>query len=429
MLERRVELAPDEPARLGALQKLGAVYAERLKEPPAAARTWRRVLDASPGHARALRVLRESYFAANDWDGLEELYASQNDWEGLADFLTVGGRQGDRAPREARALVPRRQGLRGQARDARARDAFLRARAHRRSPADARAAARLVPTYEKEEQWSRLPALNEILLGAAEGDEEQVAWLKKLAAVSGGPLADKNAAVGYARRAYELSSDDENLELLESWSRAAASWGAFVEAVEARLKRKKGLNAESRRALRLKLAGVYARELAKLDEAVAVYRELVELDPTDLDTVAAFDEILRANGRKDDLRWLLQLRADQVEGEAKADIFEEWATLEEEVFGDPARAIELFRKVDRDLEPARRRDARPRASSPRRGRSTARPPRSSPGTAMSERRARRARSAEVELAQLYLDRSSPSRCSRSTRASARSSSAPTTPTR
>jgi tetratricopeptide (TPR) repeat protein len=88
VLERRVDAAPDDAARLVALQKLGAVYAERLKDPAAAARTWRRVLSLSPGHAKALRVLRESYVAANDWDGLEELYASQSDWEGLVDFLS-----------------------------------------------------------------------------------------------------------------------------------------------------------------------------------------------------------------------------------------------------------------------------------------------------------------------------------------------------
>src|SRR6185369_14755033 len=83
VLERRIEGAADDATRLASLQKLGAVYAERLKDPTAAARTWRRVLSLSPGHAKALRVLREAYVAANDWDGLEELYASQSDWEGL----------------------------------------------------------------------------------------------------------------------------------------------------------------------------------------------------------------------------------------------------------------------------------------------------------------------------------------------------------
>jgi tetratricopeptide (TPR) repeat protein/DNA-directed RNA polymerase subunit F len=115
--------------------------------------------------------------------------------------------------------------------------------------------------------------------------------------------------------------------------------------VEARLKKKKGLTNPLKRSLRLKLAEVYARELGKLDEAVASYRDLVESDPTDTDTIQTLDQILRSTGRKDDLRWLFQLRADQVEGTARGEIFEEWATLEEEVFGDAKAACELLRKV------------------------------------------------------------------------------------
>src|SRR5262249_47947024 len=158
------------------------------------------------------------------------------------------------------------------------------------------------------------------------------------ASVTGGPLADKTSALGYARRAYELAPDAEGLELLESWSRASGSWGSFVEAVEARLKKEKGLTPLLKRELKLKLAEAYARELSKLDAAAAPYREPVEADPSDTETVQALDALLRANSRKDDLRWLLALRAEQVEGEARAEIFEEWASLEEEVFGDPGKA-------------------------------------------------------------------------------------------
>jgi golgin subfamily B member 1 len=343
VLERRIDAAPDDAARLGSLQKLGAVYAERLKDPAAAARTWRRVLALSPGHAKALRVLRESYVAANDWEGLEELYASQSDWEGLVDFLSGAADKAtepavklDISFRAARIFEER---LHAPERATRSYERVLSV-----SPKDARAAAALVPIYEKEEKWSRLPALYEVLLGASDDDVEKIAILRKLASVTGGPLADKVAALGYTRRAYELAPDAEGLSLLESWSRGAGSWGPFVEAVEARLK-KGGLEPAERRSLRQRLAEVYARELSKLDEAVAAYRELVEADPSDAETVAALDELLRANERKDDLRWLFELRSKQVEGEARADVLEEWATLEEEVFGDAAQAISLYRRV------------------------------------------------------------------------------------
>ena len=344
VLERRVDAAPDDAARLVSLQKLGAVYAERLKDPAAAARTWRRVLVLSPGHAKALRVLRESYVAAGDWDGLEELYASQGDWEGLVDFLSSAADKAtepqvklDISFRAARIFEEK---LHAPERATRSYERVLSV-----SPTDARAAAALVPIYEKEEKWSRLPALYEVLLGSSGDDVEKVAILRKLASVTGGPLADKAAALGYARRAYELAADAEGLELLESWSRGAGSWGPFVQAVEARLKKGGDLQADERRSLRLKLAEVYARELGKLDEAVAAYRELVEADPGDAETIGALDALLRANERKDDLRWLLDLRVGQAEGEARADVLEEWAALEEEVFGDQAQAIALLRKV------------------------------------------------------------------------------------
>lgn len=352
VLERRVDAAPDDGARLAALQKLGTVYAERVKDPVAAARTWRRVLALSPGHAKALRVLRESYVAAGDWDGLEELYASQKDWEGLVDFLsTAADKTSDPEQKltiSFRAARIFEQELRTPERAARSYERVLSV-----DPKNVKAASALVPIHEKEEKWARLPALYEVLLGAAAEDAERVGYLRKLAHVSGGPLADKATAIGYARRAYELSYAQDELDLLEMLSRSAGSWSAFVEAVQGRLKNAEGLAADQARALRLELADVFARELGQLDEAVTTYRALLDADPTDAETIQALDALLRANGRKDDLRWLFELRASQAEGDAKAEVIEEWATLEEEVFGDAAQAIALLRKVI-ELDPTRR---------------------------------------------------------------------------
>lgn len=351
VLERRVDLAGDDTARVAALQKLGAVYADRLKDPVLAAKTWRRILDLQPGHARALRVLREAYVASGDWEGLEELYASQNDWEGLVDFLssaadrsTDGEQKVDVSFRAARIYEEK---LGAPARAARSYERVLSVR-----PSDVRAARALLPLYEEEEKWARLPALYEILLGATDDVGERVKMLRRLAAVTGGPLADKNAALLHAQRAYDLAPDDDGLSLLESWSRTAGSWAAYVEALEGRLK-DKSIDADARRSFRLRLAEVYARELERIDEAVAVYRELLDADPTDFECVQALDSILRASGRRDDLRWLFELRSKQVEGSDRADVLEEWAAIEEEVFGDAQKAIALLRQVS-DLDPERR---------------------------------------------------------------------------
>ena len=70
------------------MQKLGTVYAEHIQDAEKAVRAWRRVLELSPGHSRALRVLREAYLGSGDFDSLEELYGSQNDWDGLSEVLS-----------------------------------------------------------------------------------------------------------------------------------------------------------------------------------------------------------------------------------------------------------------------------------------------------------------------------------------------------
>jgi tetratricopeptide (TPR) repeat protein len=343
VLERRAGVTADQAAKLAILQKLGAVYSDRLKDAAAATRTWRRVLELAPGQAKALRVLREAYVASGDFDALEELYSAQDDWESLADFLSSSADKATEAQPKIelsfRAAAVYEGKLGAPERSTRSYERVLAA-----DPGNARAARALVPIYEKEERWVRLPALYEILLGVAESDDERVATLRRLASVTGGPLSDRAAALGYARRAYELAPTEQSLDALEAASRAASNWVPFVEAIEARLSAPLE-DAAAERTLRKKLANAYARELGRLDEAVVSYRKLVEADPTDDETLREFDGLLRGAERKDDLRWLFELRVRTSAPGDRARTYEEWATLEEDVFGNPKEAIALYRKA------------------------------------------------------------------------------------
>ena len=234
-LERREKTAADDGVRLVALQKLGTVYAEHLNDPKAAARAWRRVLALSPGHQRALRVLRDACLASGDFDGLVELYAAQNDWEGLAEVLSsAADRAKDAALRtdlSYRAASVYEDKLGQPERAFRSYERVLAA-----DPNDSRAARALLPLYEKDEKWGRLPALYENLIGRAESVDEKLELLRRLVEISGKQLSDKRAAANYARRAYELAPDSPMaLDILEDASRAAGTWDAFVEALQTRL--------------------------------------------------------------------------------------------------------------------------------------------------------------------------------------------------
>jgi tetratricopeptide (TPR) repeat protein len=365
-LERRAVLATDNATRLAVLQKLGSVYSDRLGDPAKAASAWKRVLEAQPGHPKALRVLRDSHLATGDYDGLVDLYAQSGDWEGLVEVLSGAADKAtdpdlkiDLSLRSARIYEGK---LNAPERAFRAYERVLSVH-----PEDARAASALVPLYEKDEKWGRLPALYEALLGKATDVAEKLTLLDKLVQVTGHQLQDRVAAFKWATKAYELTPDRPGaLEALEEAARASGQWEGFVEAIRARLatfepsaagaarpkkKKKRDENggparsAEGRRLLRGKLAQVLGREMARVDDAIETYRALIEEDDTDEAAVQSLDRLLRETDRTDDLRWLFELRVERANTALKIDLLSEWALLEEEAFGSPERAIALYKRL------------------------------------------------------------------------------------
>lgn len=345
-LERRADLTDDPAAKLVVLQKLGTVYADRLQDHAGALRVWRRVLELSPGHAKALRILRDSYLAIGDYDGLTELYGQSSDWEGLVEVLSAAA---DRATDVTlkidlsfRAAAIYENELKSAERAFRAYERVLSVR-----PDDRRAAAALVPLYEREEKWARLPSLYEVLLAHSDSEPEKRALYKKLAIVTGHKLADKAAAFRYAVKAFELAPAEPGaVRDLEEWARASGEWAGFVQALEVR-SHAAGADYDERRALRLKLAEVSATHVGKSDDAIAAYRELVMTNEEDEEAIVALDRLLRAvPDRREDLRWLFRLRTNRAgTADAKVAILSEWALLEEEAFAAPTEAISLYREI------------------------------------------------------------------------------------
>lgn len=344
VLEQRVLHEGGDDAKVVVLQKLGALYADRLGDPARAMGAWRRLLSIAPGHTKTLRTLRDALLAARDYDGLTELYATSGDWEGLVEVLSgAADKASDPAEKvelSFRAADVYAGKLGAPERAFRAYERVLSVR-----PNDLRAAAALVPLYERDEKWSRLPSLYETLLASAREPEEKLELLQKLANVSGQHLHDRNAAFEYTRKAYELSPGaDGALERFEKVARTAGQLEAFVETIR-RAASDASLDAGERRALKLRVADALGAELGKLDEAIDLHRALVVEDERDERAVQMLDKLLRAHDRRDELRWLYETRVSRANTAAKIDLLLEWATLEEEVFAAPEEAIRIYRDL------------------------------------------------------------------------------------
>ena len=343
VLEKRVDLAADDTARLAALQKLGAVYTDRLGDNEGASRAWTRVLELAPTHPKALRVLRDRYLETNDLDALMAMYERIKDFEGLAEVLSSAADKATdpdvKIDLSFRAAAVYRDRLSAPERAFRAYERVLAVR-----PDDERAALALVPLYEVDEKWGRLPPLYEVLLRHEKADEVRLALYEKLVVTSGERLHDRPTAFAWARKAYELAPTREGaLERLEAIARTSGKWVELCDILRARLEG--NVPAEEARSLRLELARIKASELSDVDEAVGIYKELLHADPSDEEVGSRLDGLLRAEGRHDDLRWLLRLRVDRADPESKAELLLEWATLEEDVLLNNERAIALFREL------------------------------------------------------------------------------------
>lgn len=344
VLERRADESSDDDARANVLMKLGQVYGERLENGAKSIATWRRVLEVKPGQPKALRVLREAYTAAGDWDSLEAMYAESNDFEGLVDVLgTAADRAEDPATKVAlsfRAAAIYEQRLQQSGRAFRSYERVLSV-----EPKNARAASALVPIYLGDEKWARLASMYEILLETTPADDKAASLdlLEKLRELSATRLHDRAAAFRWALRAYQLQSDDLALEAsLERSAADAGAWREFVTALDARAA---NVDEHERARLRDKSAAVEADHLTAIDAAIARYQSALASAPDKAVVIEKLDALLRRAAQWDALRKLFDHRLADAQGDDRRQLLADVAEIEETALSEADSAARRYRAI------------------------------------------------------------------------------------
>ncbi len=344
VLERRAVESSDDETRANVLMKLGAVYGERLEDNGKSVATWRRVLEVKPGQPKALRVLREAYTAAGDWDALEAMYAESNDFEGLVDVL---GTAADRAedPATKVALSFRAAGIYEQKLGQPARAFRSYERVLSVEPKNARAATALVPIYQGDEKWARLASMHEILLETTAPDDTARALelLEKLRELSSTKLHDRGAAFRWALRAFQLRPEDIALETsLERSAADAGAWREFVAALDARAS---NVDESERARLRDKAAEVEADHLDAIDAAIARYQGALSTASDKDVVIERLDGLLRRAAQWDALRKLFDHRLASSEGASRRQLLADVAEIEETALSEPESAAARYRSI------------------------------------------------------------------------------------
>jgi len=323
ILHRQVASAKNKEA-IALYEKLGQVYADRLAAPQAAAAAWQEILEIEPGHAKALRTLRELYATAGDFTGLEKLYArlGQEDelveallgiadrLEGKAQRLPLVERAAQLAQQRAdvatatdapvEAVVEKPRGRRG-ATDV-GKDGAPGAQALERArqvwervlsvdPQHQGAAAALAPIYSKQEKWAKLITVLEIELAAAKDLTARLAKIAQIRHLCEQRLTSRTLAFTWTLRAFDLDPASDALYVdvlrlaseLEQWREVAATF-------EKHAKREQLPDAIKLKLYR-ELARIAGRRLADPDRARSFHRQVLALDPDNREAEQHLEEL------------------------------------------------------------------------------------------------------------------------------------------
>ena len=329
------------PEAIALLEKLGQVYADRCGAPQQAAAAWQQVLELQPGHAKALRTLRELYALAGDFTGLEALYAKLGQEEELVEaLLAIADRIDEKAKRLP--LVERAAQLAQKRADAQKDNPALLEKARQVwervlavEPQHVGAASALGPIYSKQEKWARLLAVLEIELTAQHEPPARLAKIAQIRLLCEQKLASKNLAFNWAVRAFDLDPSSEALygDLVrlasepDHWRDVA---GCFERAIA---------SGKLKEPLRLKLtrelAKITGKRLGDADRARTYHRQVLEIAPDDKDAEAQLEDLATQLADWPELLASYRRRAAREQDpSAKASLLVEIAQLQEEKLVD-----------------------------------------------------------------------------------------------
>jgi tetratricopeptide (TPR) repeat protein len=232
----------------------------------------------------------------------------------------------------------------------------LYTRVRKIAPDDIEATRRLTELSERAQEWPKLPALYAVLLDHATELPERVSLQLAIARVHADKLYDPAQGAMQAARAFEMAPRDRDvLAMFERLCTMSASTTLFERAAEDALVTSSSGGDEDaafRTDLRLAVARVLANDAGRRDDAATTYRAILESAADDARksaALAAFEALIASDpaspARRDDARWLLSWRTESATEGQKVQALLAWANAEETQFGDPARALELQRRI------------------------------------------------------------------------------------
>ncbi|MCX7807346.1 MAG: hypothetical protein N2515_01950, partial [Deltaproteobacteria bacterium] len=179
-------------------------------------------------------------------------------------------------------------------------------------PEHVEAAVALSPLYEEGGDWKKVANVYEIRLRHLERPEERIQLLQEAARIYEEKLKQNELALGKFIEAFVLDPSIDFLrenvqrlgELLKKWDSVVEAYTKVLSTVE---------EASLQVVLRFELGG-FLWKISRIDEAIAAYRAIVELDPSHSQALEALDALYEQSARHAELLETIERRLE-IEGD------------------------------------------------------------------------------------------------------------------
>ncbi|MDF1566326.1 MAG: tetratricopeptide repeat protein [Deltaproteobacteria bacterium] len=351
ILRREAELAAeakDVPAQVGYFHRLAELKESRLLDPDGALVLHREVLALEPGHAatveRVEQLLREQKDRVDLARLLEDVYRSQAAWPQLLSVLDV--RAGYEPEKEVRLEVLWEMHEIQERRLGSPEMAFiLLCRAFNLLPTDPEVRAGLERLAELTEQHEELVAVYEDAIDEIGVPEVLAEMSLTVGRIYETKLEDPETALNHYEQVKKIDPDClPALQALDRLYRRREDWHDLAETLTHQAELTS--DAEEKTAVLFRLGQLYADKMQATDRAVAIFEELLEVQPGHLPALRSIEQLYAEAGAWQKLAANLEVQLEAAKDDAARErLIGRLADVLGEHLGEHERAIGLWKDV------------------------------------------------------------------------------------
>ena len=295
----------------------------------------RKALGAVPGHPESSDLIERTYYDARRFQDLDRYYRERV--------------QAATTPEEqVNFLYKRAQLAEGDLGDVAEAQRIYGEIADQEQPGGP-AGERLAELYSAGHEYAKLADLREKQLGAVEALPHRVRLMTELAQLYGDRLGDRDQAAVYLHAILQIEPGNEKaLVAYAEHFREKGDWPALADLLTFGLEQARTAGAPSEDLVRRleEIAAVSEKNLGDVERAVAAWRSIEELEPTEPRARDMQKRILLKTKSFDRIVPILEREADLAADTAqKIEILRRIAQIQRDKLNAPARALEIYQEI------------------------------------------------------------------------------------